>query len=156
VFLTRSVQRGYEEDNWGNRVSSVRKTEKKGTVGREPLFRKDLSAEAEDSPLLAAVTRERLVKTQEAGKSLAGAVVICELRRLAVALYLLVVPSSVYEWSINPTSNPKPRQESLHARGNIKMDRREIGWCGMDWIYLTQDRYQWRALLNTVMNLRVP
>jgi hypothetical protein len=39
---------------------------------------------------------------------------------------------------------------------NIKMDLREIGWNGMDWIDLAQDRYQWRALVNTVMNLRVP
>jgi hypothetical protein len=39
---------------------------------------------------------------------------------------------------------------------NIKMDLREIGWGGMDWIDLTQDRDQWRALVNTVMNLRVP
>jgi hypothetical protein len=33
---------------------------------------------------------------------------------------------------------------------------REIGWDGMDWIDLTQDRDQWRALVNTVMNLQVP
>jgi hypothetical protein len=39
---------------------------------------------------------------------------------------------------------------------NIKMDLSEIGWVGMDWIYLAQDRDQWRALVNTVMNLRVP
>jgi hypothetical protein len=39
---------------------------------------------------------------------------------------------------------------------NIKMDPREIGWDGMDWIELAQDRDQWRALVNTVMNLRVP
>jgi hypothetical protein len=39
---------------------------------------------------------------------------------------------------------------------NIKMDLREIGWSGMDWIHLTQDRDQWRALVKTVMNLRVP
>jgi hypothetical protein len=38
---------------------------------------------------------------------------------------------------------------------NIKMDLREIGWCGMDWIDLAQDRDQWRVLVNTVMNLRV-
>jgi hypothetical protein len=39
---------------------------------------------------------------------------------------------------------------------NIKIDLREIGWDGMDWIDLAQDRDQWRALVNTVMNLRVP
>jgi hypothetical protein len=39
---------------------------------------------------------------------------------------------------------------------NIRMDLREIGWGGMDWIELAQDRDQWRALVNTVMNLRVP
>jgi hypothetical protein len=32
----------------------------------------------------------------------------------------------------------------------------ETGWGGMDWIDLTQDGGQWRALVNTVMNLRVP
>jgi hypothetical protein len=39
---------------------------------------------------------------------------------------------------------------------NIKIDLREIGWDGMDWIDLAQDRDQLRALWNTVMNLRVP
>jgi hypothetical protein len=39
---------------------------------------------------------------------------------------------------------------------NIKMDLREIGWDSMDWIDLALDRDQWRALLNTVMNFRVP
>jgi hypothetical protein len=39
---------------------------------------------------------------------------------------------------------------------NIRMDLREIGWGGMDWIDLAQDSDQWRALVNTVMNLRVP
>jgi hypothetical protein len=38
----------------------------------------------------------------------------------------------------------------------IKMDLRDIGWDGVDWIELAQDRDRWRALLNTVMNLRVP
>jgi hypothetical protein len=38
---------------------------------------------------------------------------------------------------------------------NIKMDLRERGWDGMDWIDLVQDRDQWTALVNTVMNLRV-
>jgi hypothetical protein len=39
---------------------------------------------------------------------------------------------------------------------NIKMDLGEIGWDGMDWIGLAQDRDQRRALVNTVMNLRIP
>jgi hypothetical protein len=33
---------------------------------------------------------------------------------------------------------------------------REIGWDGVDWIDMAQDRDQWRALVNTVLNLRVP
>jgi hypothetical protein len=39
---------------------------------------------------------------------------------------------------------------------NIKMVLREIGWNGMDWIELALDRDQGRALVNTVMNLRIP
>jgi hypothetical protein len=39
---------------------------------------------------------------------------------------------------------------------NIKIDLREIGWVGIDWIDLDQDRDQWRALVNTVMKLRAP
>jgi hypothetical protein len=39
---------------------------------------------------------------------------------------------------------------------NIKMDLREMGLAVMDWTDLAQDRDQWRALVNMVMNLRVP
>jgi hypothetical protein len=39
---------------------------------------------------------------------------------------------------------------------NIKIGIREIGWDGVDWTDLVQDRDQWRALVNTEMNLRVP
>jgi hypothetical protein len=47
----------------------------------------------------------------------------------------------------------RTRRKWVH---NIKMDVREIGWSGMDQIDLAQDRDQWRALVNTVMNLGVP
>jgi hypothetical protein len=47
----------------------------------------------------------------------------------------------------------RPRRRWLD---NIKIVLREIGWDVMDWIDLAQDRDQWRALVNTVMNLRVP
>jgi hypothetical protein len=39
---------------------------------------------------------------------------------------------------------------------NIKMDLRETRWDGLDWVDLAQDRDRWRALVNMVMNLRVP
>jgi hypothetical protein len=39
---------------------------------------------------------------------------------------------------------------------NIKMDLREVGWDGRDWIDLAQDRDRWRTYVNAVMNLRVP
>jgi hypothetical protein len=39
---------------------------------------------------------------------------------------------------------------------NIIIDLRGIGWGGIDWIGLAQDRDQWRALVNSVMNIRIP
>jgi hypothetical protein len=56
----------------------------------------------------------------------------------------------------------KPERKRLLERprsrweDNIKMDFREIGWSVMDWIDLVQDRDQWMALVNVLMNLRVP
>jgi hypothetical protein len=44
----------------------------------------------------------------------------------------------------------------MSKKGLGRMNLREIGCGGMDWIDLTQDRDQWRALVNTVMNLWVP
>jgi hypothetical protein len=56
----------------------------------------------------------------------------------------------------NPEGKRPLRRLRRRWEDNIKMDLREIGWDGMDWIDLAQDRDQWRALANTVMNLRVP
>jgi hypothetical protein len=50
---------------------------------------------------------------------------------------------------------PLGRPRCRHV-DNIKMEFRDITWCGMDWIDVAPDRDQWRALVNTVINLRVP
>jgi hypothetical protein len=47
------------------------------------------------------------------------------------------------------------RKRSYHF-GDVSVDFREIGWDGVNWIYMAQDRDQWRALVNTVLNLWVP
>jgi hypothetical protein len=46
----------------------------------------------------------------------------------------------------------RPRRRGVSS---IKIDLREIGWDYIDWIDLAEDRDQWRALVNTVMNLRL-
>ena len=50
-----------------------------------------------------------------------------------------------------PFGRPRLRWED-----NIKMDLQEVGCVGMDWIELAQDRSRWQALVNAVMNKRVP
>jgi hypothetical protein len=50
-----------------------------------------------------------------------------------------------------PLGRPRHRWED-----NIEMDLQEVGWGGMDWIYLVQDRNRSRALVNAVMNRKVP
>ena len=50
-----------------------------------------------------------------------------------------------------PLGRPRRRWED-----NIKLDLQEVGCGGMNWIELAQDRDRWRALVNVVMNLRVP
>jgi hypothetical protein len=47
----------------------------------------------------------------------------------------------------------RPRRKWVN---NIRMDLGEVGWSGVDWIGLAQDRNRWRALVNSVLNLRVP
>jgi len=48
-----------------------------------------------------------------------------------------------------PLGRPRCRLED-----NITMNLREIGWEAEEWVHLAQDRDQWRAVVNTVMNLR--
>jgi hypothetical protein len=59
----------------------------------------------------------------------------------------------VYWWESQKRSLGRPRSGWVD---NIKMDLREVGWDGRDWIDLAQDRDRWRARVNAVMNLRVP
>jgi hypothetical protein len=50
-----------------------------------------------------------------------------------------------------PLRRPRHRWED-----NTKIDLQEVGWGGMDWIDMTQDRDRWRAVVSAVMNLQVP
>jgi hypothetical protein len=50
----------------------------------------------------------------------------------------------------------QPKRPRHRGKDNIKMCHREIGFGGLGWIHLAQDRYQWRPLVNTVMNFLVP
>jgi len=55
-----------------------------------------------------------------------------------------------------PEGNRPLGRPRLRCGDNIKMDLQEVGYEGMDWIDLDQDRDKWWALVNAVMNLRVP
>jgi hypothetical protein len=65
-------------------------------------------------------------------------------------------PRNAYRILLGTPEVKRPLGRSKRRWGNhIRMDLREMEWGGMDWTDLDQDRDQWRALVNTVMNLRV-
>jgi hypothetical protein len=64
------------------------------------------------------------------------------------SVYRILVGKPEERWPLE-----RPR---LIWEDNIKMDLQEVGWGYMDWIDLAEDRQRWRALMNAVMNLRVP
>jgi hypothetical protein len=64
---------------------------------------------------------------------------------------------NAYRLLIGKSEDMRPlRRPRRRWVDNIKMDLLEIGWGGVDWIGLAQDRDKWEALVNVVMNLRVP
>jgi hypothetical protein len=64
---------------------------------------------------------------------------------------------NAYRISVGKPEGKRPlRRPRRRWVDNNETDLREIRWDGVDWIELAQDRDQWRALVNTVMNLRVP
>jgi hypothetical protein len=63
----------------------------------------------------------------------------------------------VYRLLVERSEGKRPlRRPRRRWEYNIKMDPGEIGIDGANWVRLAQDRVQWRAFLNTMMNLRVP
>jgi hypothetical protein len=63
----------------------------------------------------------------------------------------------VYRFLVGKPEGKRPiGRPRLRWGDNIKMDFQEVGCECMDWISVAQDRYMWRALVNVVMNLRIP
>jgi hypothetical protein len=56
----------------------------------------------------------------------------------------------------NPEENRPLGRPRRRWVDNIRMDLVEVGWGDVDWVGLAQDRNRWRALVNSVLNLRVP
>jgi hypothetical protein len=62
---------------------------------------------------------------------------------------------NAYKISVGKPAGKRPLGRPRRSRvNNIEMDLREIRWGGMDWIDLAQDRDQWRALMDTLINFR--
>jgi hypothetical protein len=90
---------------------------------------------------------------------LCGIIRMMKLRRMRLAMHVARMGEkrNAYRILVGKPEGKRPlgRPRRRYV-GNFKMDLREIGLVVMDRIDLAQDRDQWRALVNTVMNLRVP
>jgi hypothetical protein len=77
--------------------------------------------------------------------------------RWAVHVARMEEKRTAYSILVENPEGTRPLERHRHRwEDDIKMDLRDIGWCGMDWIDLAQDRDQWRAIVNTEMDLCVP
>jgi hypothetical protein len=62
-----------------------------------------------------------------------------------------------YKISVGKPAGKRPGRRPMRRwEGTVRMVLQEIVWEGVGWMHLGQDRDQWRSLVNTVMNLRVP
>jgi hypothetical protein len=67
------------------------------------------------------------------------------------------VKRNAYRLLMGKPEEKRPLGRPRHRRvDNIRMDLGEVGWGGVVWIGLAKDRDRWRALVNSVLNLRVP
>ena len=63
----------------------------------------------------------------------------------------------VYKVVVGKTEGKRPLRRARRGwEDNIKVGPQEVGWGNMDWIDLAEDRERWRALANSVMNIRFP
>jgi hypothetical protein len=64
---------------------------------------------------------------------------------------------NAYRLLVGKQEGKRPLGRPIHRWvDNIRIDLREVGWGDVDWIGLAKDRNRWRALVNSVLNLRVP
>jgi hypothetical protein len=64
---------------------------------------------------------------------------------------------NAYKILVRKSEGKRPLRRHRHGwEDNIKVDLKEIGWKGVDWMHLAEDRGQWQVLVNMVMKLQVP
>jgi hypothetical protein len=82
--------------------------------------------------------------------------VITSMRMRWVGHVACVVEINIYNILIGKPEGKRPLGRSRSRwKDNVRMDLMDIGWEGVDWMHLAEDRNQWWALVNTVMNLQV-